>query len=100
MIVACAACEGSFDKQARGDLKNAALCEELTFAINPTYVTCRDEECEAQLRGFKRSSPSVRITMKAGGDGIHFTGESKHENGWYTWRYDSRKPMHDQPERD
>ena len=93
----CSGCEGSFDKQARADLRNAAVAEELAFALRspPVYVTCEDEECEKQLPGFKRSSPYVHIAMRAEGRG--FVGTAKHRNSWNTWTWDSRAP--DQPQR-
>jgi hypothetical protein len=93
------ACEGSFDKEARLDLRNAALFEEVAFAQNVHYVTCSNEECEARLPAFRRSSPWVQITMTASTDGRGFTGTAKHSHGRYTWVYDSEKPMRDQPTR-
>ena len=92
LALTLSACEGSFDQQARQDLENAAMCEELAAAYYNKYATCTDEECEAKLPGFKRSSPYVQISMTANPNGRGFTGTAKHRNGWYSWAYDSRKP--------
>jgi hypothetical protein len=97
LACACAACEGSFDTQAKADLSNAAMAEQIAFAQRPVYVDCRDAECDAKLPGFHRSSPDVRITMRAAGP--HFVGTAAHAHGWVTWTWDSRHSSVDQPVR-
>ena len=75
----------SFDMRAQADLRNVAIAEEAYFLESESYLSCRNEECDA-LPGIATLSEGTLLEIAAE-DGS-FTGSANHPKGTgkaYSW---------------